>query len=278
MGDLIMNKKVALVTGASSGIGMATALELYAKGFSVYGAARRIDKMQNLAAKGMNITALDVTDEASIVSCVDAILDKEGRIDVLVNNAGYGSFGPIEAVPMEEARRQLEVNLFGLARLIQLVLPAMRQNQYGKIVNISSMGGKVATPFGGWYHTAKFAVEGFSDCLRMEVAPFGIDVIVIEPGVIKTDWGIIAAEHLKQSSGKSAYAAPANRTAQALMRNYTGNLGTRPEIIAKTIGKAVTASKPKTRYLLGYGAKLSVFLKRISSDRAFDHVIQKIMG
>ena len=273
-----MDKKVALVTGASSGIGMATALELHAKGFIVYGAARRTEKMQGLATKGITIMALDVTDEVSIVACVNAILEKEGRIDVLVNNAGYGSFGPIEAVPMEEARRQLEVCLFGLARLTQLVLPSMRRNRFGKIVNISSMGGKVTTPFGGWYHAAKFAVEGFSDCLRMEVAPFGIHVIVIEPGVIKTDWGIIAAEHLKQSSVKGAYAAQANRTAEALVKNYTSNMGTRPEIIAATIGKAVTAGKPKTRYLLGYGAKLSVFLKRILCDRAFDKVIRKIMG
>ncbi len=273
-----MNKKVALITGASSGIGMATALELQAKGFTVYGAARRTDKMKNFAGKGIHTVALDVTDEASMISCVNTIFEKEGRIDVLVNNAGYGSYGAIEDVTMEEARRQLDVNLFGLARMTQLVLPSMRKNKFGKIVNISSMGGKIATPFGGWYHTTKFAVEGFSDCLRMEVAPFGIDIIVMEPGGIKTDWGIIAAEHLKQSSAKGAYAAQASHVAEGMMKVYTGDNLSKPEVIAKTIAKAVTAKKPKTRYLVGYAAKPSVFLKRITSDRVFDKMIQKMMG
>lgn len=273
-----MNKKVALVTGASSGIGMATALELHAKGFVVYGAARRTDKMLSLSETGIHTVSLDVTDEASISSCVSAILKKEGRIDVLVNNAGYGSYGAIEDVPMEEARRQLDVNLFGLARMTQLVLPSMREKKFGRIVNISSMGGKFSMPFGGWYHATKFAVEGFSDSLRMEVAPFGIDVIVVEPGAIQTDWGTIAAENLKQSSAKGAYAAQASRVANALMKMYTGNSLTKPERIAATIGVAVTARKPKTRYLVGYAARPSVFLKRMVSDRTFDKILQKIMG
>ncbi len=271
-----MKKKIALVTGASAGIGMATALELHARGFTVYGAARRTDKMLSLSEKGIHTVSLDLTDEASISSCVNTILKKEGHIDVLVNNAGYGSYGAIEDVPMEEARRQVEVNLFGLARMIQLVLPTMRKNKFGKIVNISSVGGKVAFPFGGWYHATKFAVEGFSDALRMEVAPFGIDVIVIEPGGIKTDWGIIAAEHLKHSSANSAYAAQASRVAEGMMKNYTGDNYSKPEVIAVAIGRAVTARKPKTRYAVGYGAKPAVFMKRILSDRAFDKLAQKM--
>jgi short-subunit dehydrogenase len=273
-----VNENVALVTGASSGIGLKTALELHANGFTVYGAARRVDRMQSLAIKGINIVELDVTNETSMVSCVNSVLEKEGRIDVLINNAGYGSYGAIEDVPMQEARRQLEVNLFGLARMIQLVLPSMRKNEFGKIVNISSMGGKVTTPFGAWYHATKFAVEAFSDCLRMEVAPYGIDIIVIEPGGVKTDWGMIAVEHLKQVSTKSVYAERANRVAEGMANTYSGNMLTKPEVIAATIRRAVTAGKPKTRYLVGYGAKPFVFMKRILSDRAFDKMVQRVIS
>ncbi|MDP4152774.1 MAG: oxidoreductase [Bacillota bacterium] len=273
-----MKMRVALITGASSGIGFETALKLKENGFTVYGAARRTEKLQALTEKGIQTLPLDVTDEASMVSCVDTILQKEGRIDVLVNNAGYGSYGAIEDVPMEEARRQIDVNLFGLARMTQLVLPSMRKNRFGKIVNISSMAGKVHTPFGGWYHAAKFALEGFSDCLRIELAPFGIDVIIIEPGAIKTDWGIIAADNLKKASANGAYAAAADSSADGLKKMYMGNSITKPEVIAATIAKAVTSARPKSRYLLGYGAKMSVFARRVLSDRMYDRMIKKVMG
>lgn len=272
-----MNKKVALVTGASSGIGKETAIELSQKDFIVYAAARRTDRMQDLAAKGIRPIALDVTNDESMVNCINEILKKEGKIDVLVNNAGYGSYGAIEDVPMEEARRQIEVNLFGLARMTQLVLPSMRKNKYGKIVNISSMGGKIWTSFGGWYHAAKFAVEGFSDCLRLEVSSFGIDVIVVEPGGIKTDWGMIAAKGLKEVSAKGAYAEAANKTAEGMVKNYSGNSLSKPELIAKTISKAVTIRKPKTRYLVGFMAKPMVFMKNVFGDRAYDRIIKMFM-
>ncbi|MHA7966472.1 oxidoreductase [Paenibacillus sp. CAU 1782] len=246
-----MSQKVALITGASSGIGKEAAIELKSKGFTVYAAARRIDKMQDLETKGIRPISLDVTSEESMIQTVNEILKKEGRIEVLVNNAGYGSYGSVEDVPMEEARRQMEVNVFGLARLIQLVVPSMRKNKFGKIVNVSSMGGKIWTSFGAWYHATKFAVEGLSDCLRLELEPFGIDVIVVEPGGIKTDWGIIAAEGLKKVSAKGAYAQAANKTADWMIKNYTGNQLSKPELIARTIGKAVTVERPKTRYLVG---------------------------
>jgi NAD(P)-dependent dehydrogenase (short-subunit alcohol dehydrogenase family) len=274
MEEIIMNKRIALVTGASSGIGKETAIELHNKGFIVYAAARRLDKMQDLKTKGILPISLDITSDESMVNCVNEILKNEGRIDVLVNNAGYGSYGAIEDVPMEEARRQIEVNLFGLARMVQLVLPSMRKNRYGKIVNISSMGGKIWTSFGGWYHAAKFAVEGFSDCLRLEVAPFGIDVIVVEPGGIKTDWGIIAAQNLKKASAGGAYADAASKTADGMIKNYTGNNLSKPELIARTIGKAVTTSKPKTRYLVGFMAKPMVFIKTAFGDRIYDRIIK----
>jgi Short-chain dehydrogenases of various substrate specificities len=270
-----MAKKIALVTGASAGIGKETALELSKRDFIVYAAARRTDRMQDLAAKGIHPIALDVTNDESMIMCINEIIKKEGGIDILVNNAGYGSYGAIEDVPMEEARRQIEVNVFGLARMTQLVLPSMRKNNYGKIVNISSMGGKIWTSFGGWYHAAKFAVEGFSDCLRLEVAPFGIDVIVVEPGGIKTDWGIIAAQNLRVVSEKGAYAEAANKAAEGMVRNYSGNMLSKPELIAKTIGKAVTARRPKTRYLVGFMAKPMVFIKNVFGDRSYDRVIKR---
>src|SRR6516164_3306739 len=180
--------KVALVTGASSGIGEATARQLAAAGFTVYAAARRTERMQQLTEAGIRPIAMDVTDDASMQTGVKTILNEQGRIDALVNNAGYGSYGALEDVPMSEARAQMEVNVFGAARLIQLVLPQMRQQRSGTIVNITSMGGKIYTPLGAWYHATKHALEALSDCLRMELKPFGINVVVIEPGGIRTEW------------------------------------------------------------------------------------------
>ena len=266
--------KVALVTGASSGIGRMVAQELKSAGFKVYAAARRVDRMADLEKDGITPVALDLTKDESIVECVNAVLSKEKSIDVLVNNAGYGSYGAIEDVPLEEGRRQFDVNLFGMARLIQLVTPAMRKNHYGKIVNISSMGGKIWTKFGGWYHATKYAVEGLSDCLRMELKPFGIDVIVVEPGGIKTDWGIIAAENLKKTSANGAYAGMANKAADGMIKNYSGNMLSKPELIAKTVRKAVTKRHPRTRYLIGFGAKPMAWTHKIFGDRVFDWVIK----
>lgn len=272
-----MRGNVVLITGASSGIGKCTALKLKEDGFIVYGAARRLNKMDDIKLAGVNIIQLDVTDDKSMKSCVDTILEKEGRIDILINNAGYGSYGAIEDVPIDEARKQIEVNLLGLARMTQLVLPTMRKNNFGKIINISSMAGRVTTPFGGWYHATKYGLEGLSDCLRMEVNNFGIDVIIIEPGAIKTDWGIIASENLKKTSGSGAYKSFANRTAKNLKEMYSGNNLTKADVIAETISRAIKSKKPKTRYLVGHGAKLSVFVKRYVSDRLYDKIIKRIM-
>lgn len=269
-----MMAKTALVTGASSGIGRMVARELKAAGFQVYAAARRVDRMEDLRAQGITPVFLDLTEDDSIRACVDEVLRSAGRVDVLVNNAGYGSYGAIEDVPLAEGRRQFDVNLFGMARLIQLVTPAMRERHYGKIVNISSMGGKIWTKFGGWYHAAKYAVEGLSDCLRMELGPFGIDVIVVEPGGIKTDWGIIAANNLKKTSANGAYAEMANKAADGMIKNYSGNMLSKPELIAKTVRKAITCRRPRTRYLIGFGAKPMVWTHKLFGDRVFDWVIR----
>ena len=267
-------EKVALVTGASSGIGKMIAQELKNAGFQVYAAARRVDYMNDLKGEGIIPVSLDLTKDDSICACVERVLTAAGRVDVLVNNAGYGSYGAIEDVPLEEARRQFEVNLFGMARLIQLITPAMRAQHSGKIVNISSMGGKIWTKFGGWYHATKYAVEGLSDCLRMELAPFGIDVIVVEPGGIKTDWGIIAAQNLKKTSANGAYAQMASKAADGMIKNYSGNMLSKPELIARTVRKAVMKRRPRTRYLVGFGAKPMVWTHKIFGDRVFDWVIR----
>jgi NAD(P)-dependent dehydrogenase (short-subunit alcohol dehydrogenase family) len=266
-------KKVVLITGASSGMGKSTAEILHAKGYSVYGAARRIGEMDDLKIKGMEIVALDLTDDRSIVNAVNTILEKEGRIDILINNAGYGSYGSVEDVPLEEARRQFDVNLFGMARLTQLILPGMRKQKSGRIVNISSMGGKIYTPLGAWYHATKHAVEGWSDCLRLEVKSFGIDVVVVEPGGIKTPWGQIAADHLRKTSGNGAYAQFADKVAENTTKLYTGSRLTDVSVLGHTIAKAATDRNPKTRYVKGYMAKPAMAIRKWFGDKVFDKMI-----
>ena len=193
-----MSQKVILLTGASSGIGRETALRLARQGHIVYGAARRLQLLEPLRAQGVRPLQLDVTDADSCRTAVQTVVQAEGHIDVLINNAGYGHFGAVEDVPLDEARRQLDVNLFGLARLTQLVLPHMRRQHYGRIINTSSIGGHFTSYLGAWYHVSKYAVEAFSDALRMELRPHGIDVVLIEPSSIRTPWGDIAAQHLEE--------------------------------------------------------------------------------
>jgi NAD(P)-dependent dehydrogenase (short-subunit alcohol dehydrogenase family) len=268
--------KTAFVTGASAGIGEATARALLAAGYRVFAGARRLDRMAGLAAAGATLIKLDLTDDASIVAAVNTIKNAAGRIDVLVNNAGYGSYGALEDVPLDEGRRQFEVNVFGLARLCQLVLPMMRAQKSGKIVNVTSIGGKIWEPLGAWYHATKFAVEGLSDCLRVEAAPFGVDVIVIEPGAIRTEWAGIARDGLLQMSGGSAYAELAKRHARMLATADTSSLASPPEVVARTIVRAVTARRPKTRYATGGGARTILFLRKILPDRMFDRLIWRV--
>ena len=267
-------KKVILLTGASSGIGYQTAESLAKEGHVVYGAARRIEKMETLKQFGVKPMYLDVTYEESIKSAIDTIIGNEGRIDVLINNAGYGSYGAIEDVEISEAKMQFEVNLFGLARLVQLVLPHMRKQKSGRIINVSSMGGRMTSYFGGWYHATKYALEAFSDALRMEVADFGIDVSLIEPGGIKTDWGIIAADKLANSAKGGAYEKEASKTAEGMKKQYSGNMLSNPIVITKAISKAVNSNRPKARYLIGFMGKPLVFLHTILPARVFDKIMK----
>lgn len=264
---------IILITGASSGIGYQTAKLLSENGHKVYGAARRLDKLEALKSMGVVPMYLDITNEDSSVELVKQIIKIEGRIDVLINNAGYGSYGAIEDVSLEEAQRQFDVNLFGVARLTKLVLPYMRKQSSGKIINTSSMGGRVTTYFGAWYHATKYALEAFSDALRMEVKEFGIDVSIIEPGGIKTDWGFIAAEHLANSSKGGAYEQAAQKAASGMKKQYSGNMMSNPSIISKTILKAVNSKRPKSRYLIGFGAKPFVLLHSVLPTRWFDWIM-----
>ncbi len=266
-----MSAPVALVTGASSGIGAATARRLHALGYRVYAAARRLDRMAELANLGVTTVSTDLTDDADVVALVDRVVTDAGRIDVLVNNAGYGSYGSLEEVPPAEARRQVEVNLFALARLTQLVVPHMRGRRSGTVVNISSMGGRFGEPLGSWYHATKFAVEGLSDSLRMELAPFGIRVVVVEPGAIATEWGGIAAAGLLKRSGDGPYAAQARLSAKVLAAG--DRQGSSPDVVANAVAKAVTARRPRTRYAVGSGAKPMVLAARLLPDRLRDRLV-----
>ncbi len=269
-------KQVALITGASSGIGKESARLLINRGYIVYAAARRIEKMSDLQALGVNLIELDITREDSLQQAVSKIISAEQRIDILVNNAGYGSYGSLEDVPLEEARYQFEVNIFGLARLTQMVLPHMRKQGSGRIINISSMGGKFGEPHGAWYHATKFALEGLSDSLRMELKQFGIEVVIIQPGAIKTEWNKIARENLMKVSGNTAYKELAEKHSRFLEKG-DGRMGSEPLVIAQTILKAITASKPKTRYVAGAGARPMLFLKKILPDRMFDKLLLGLM-
>ena len=265
--------KTALVTGASSGIGEATVTRLLADGYMVFAAARRMARMAPLEKAGAILVPLDLTDDASIVAAMEAVRARAGRLDLLVNNAGYGSYGSLEDVPLDEGRRQCEVNLFGLARLCQLALPMMRAQKSGRIVNITSIGGKIHEPFGAWYHATKFAVEGLSDCLRVEVKPFGIDVIVIEPGAIRTEWTDIAKDSLVQRSGATAYAPFARRHAAMFAQLETSKMVSPPEVIAGAIAKAASARRPRTRYAVGGGARPILLMRALLSDRMFDRMM-----
>ena len=271
-----MGQRVILITGASSGIGYDAALILAGQGHRVYGAARRVELLEKLRDKGVIPIKMDVTDEQSMADGIKTIIDAEGRIDVLVNNAGYGYMGAIENVTIAEAKRQLEVNVFGLARLTQLVLPYMRKQHSGRIINTSSVAGKAVIPFGGWYNVSKYSVEALSDALRIEVKPFGIKVVLIEPGGIKTDWGIIAADNLEASSQGTAYQESGLKMARLLKYGYTSKWLSNPMKVAKAISRAVNSKRPRIRYRLGAGSGLIVFFHALLPARWWDNVTSRV--
>lgn len=270
--------KTVLITGASSGMGEATAKKLLAEGYTVYVAARRVERMNDLELLGATALKMDITNDEDIVAAADRIKAEQGGIDVLINNAGFGMYGAMEDTSLEDARYQFEVNLFGLARLTQLALPHMREQGAGKIVNISSMGGKIYTPLGCWYHATKHALEGWSDCLRLELAPFGVDVIVIEPGAIETEFGDVMVEPMLERSGEGAYSDLAKKVAESTREAYESGNGSPPSLIADVISKAIGSDRPRTRYAAGKYAKPMIKLRKWGGDRMFDRAVMRAMG
>ncbi|MBI1331257.1 MAG: SDR family NAD(P)-dependent oxidoreductase [Armatimonadetes bacterium] len=266
------SQKTALVTGASSGMGKEIAKGLINEGYSVYVAARNANKMVDLEKLGARVITMDISKDDQISAAVSQILAESGGVDVLVNNAGFGLYGPVEEVGLDEARYQFEVNLFGPARLTQLLLPSMRSRGGATIVNIASMGGKIYTLLGAWYHATKHAVEGWSDCLRLELEPFGIRVVVIEPGLIETGFGDVVANGLKPFLG-GPYRKVAAAVSKSTVDAYSPGRGTPPSAIAKVVVKAVRSSKPKTRYAVGKYAKPMIAIRKWFGDRAFDKMI-----
>ena len=269
--------KVILITGASSGIGRSAAMELLSKGHRVYAAARRVERMQDLVDAGAVALRLDVTSEKDCREAVEAVLNAEGRIDVLVNNAGYGYFGALETVNMEEARRQFDVNVFGLARLCQLVLPSMREHGDGRIINVASMAGHFCEPRGEWYHATKYAVVALSECMRPELRPFGVKVILIEPGAIRSSWCDIAMDNMEQCSRGTVYEAGAASHSRMFRWAYS-HFSSDPSVIGRAICRAALSRRPRVRYRRGFGSKLFPFFSRILPSRAFDALLVRLFG
>ena len=265
-----MAAPVAIVTGGSSGIGELTARRLHAKGYQVYAVARRTDLMIGLADEGVHVQQVDLTDDASMRDLVDRVYAEQGRIDLLVNNAGFAAFGALETVPMEDARAQFEVNVFGLARMTQLVLPHMREAGRGRIVNVSSIAGYVAEPYGGWYHASKHAVEGLSDCLRLELRPFGIDVILVEPGPVRTEWNAIAAKSLADASRGTPYEKQAKATRRALKTMNSSVLSVPASRVCEVIVDASLDDDPRARYPVGRRAAAIIMMAKYLPTRAID--------
>jgi NAD(P)-dependent dehydrogenase (short-subunit alcohol dehydrogenase family) len=271
--------KAVLITGCSSGIGWATAERLADRGWTVYATARRPEAIAALDERGCRTLALDVTDEESMRAAVATVEAEEGAVGALVNNAGYSQSGAVETVPLDDVRRQFETNVFGLVRMCQLVLPGMRRQGYGRIVNVSSMGGRLTFPGGGFYHATKHAVEALSDALRFEVAGFGVGVAIIEPGLIKTDFGNVAAGSVEATTeGDAPYAqfnaTVAQTTKAAYEQGLISRFGAGPEAVARAIERAISARRPRPRYKVTASARIVLGLRRLLPDRAWDSFLR----
>lgn len=271
------SKRVALVTGASSGMGKAFAKALLAEGMVVYAVARRVEPMDELKRLCAITLPMDITSEQDVQRVAERIRQDHGALDVLLNNAGFGLYGAMEDITLEQARYQFEVNLFGLARLTQLLLPGMRERRRGTIVNISSMGGKVYTPLGSWYHASKHALEGWSDCLRLELQQFGIHVVLIEPGAIETEFGQVLVQGLEAQNGTGAYREMVQKVASATERSHASGALSQPQVIVELLLKAVRSRRPRTRYTAGKYARPMMFIRKWLGDRIYDKMVLSIV-
>jgi NAD(P)-dependent dehydrogenase (short-subunit alcohol dehydrogenase family) len=270
--------RAVLITGCSSGIGRATAERLAGRGFTVYATARNVQSIADLEDRGCRVLALDVTDEDSMQAAVGTVVEEQGAVGALVNNAGYSQSGAVEEVPMAEVRRQFETNVFGLVRMCQLVLPGMRAQHHGRIVNVSSMGANFTFPGGGFYHATKYAVEAISDALRFEVKGFGIDVVIVQPGIIRTGFADAATDAIHSATpAEGPYAqfnaAVAGSTQSAYERGPLARLGGEPETVARTIERAIAARAPKIRYRVTPSARLLVGQRALMTDRMWDRML-----
>ena len=270
--------KIILVTGASSGMGREAAILLARGGHTVYAGARRADRMRDLSEHGITPVEMDVSEGEDNVRAVQRIIDSEGRIDVLINNAGFGLYGAVEDIPLDDARYQFEVNLFGLAHLTQLVLPHMRAQGAGRIVNTSSIGGRIFTPFGAWYHATKHALEGWSDCLRIETAPFNIQVVLIQPGFIRTDFVHVLGSGLQKYYAGSAYKAALDRFFAMMSSPEAADRGTDANVLARVFVEAATAARPRRRYVKGASARPLLFIRKWFGDGIFESVLRRTFG
>jgi NADP-dependent 3-hydroxy acid dehydrogenase YdfG len=265
-----------LITGCSSGIGAATAARLAAAGMIVYASARRSSTLDELASHGCHPLDLDVTDEASMRAAVRAVEDMHGHVWALINNAGYGEYGAVEEVSPDRIRAQFETNVFGLVRLCQLVLPGMRAAGRGRIVNMSSMGGRLVFPLGGIYHGSKYAVEAITDALRFEVAPFGIAVTLVEPGLIRTGFGATAGQTLRAATAAdSPYRGLADALDDQMGESYSSRLAASPAAVAATVHRALTARRPRPRYVITPAAKAMVHGRRLLGARVWDTMLRR---
>jgi NAD(P)-dependent dehydrogenase (short-subunit alcohol dehydrogenase family) len=270
----VTRRRTVLITGCSSGIGRATATHLADRGHRVFATARRIGSIEDLEKAGCTTLPLDVTDEGSMRAAVAEVTSAEGGVEVLVNNAGYGLHGPFEETSLDEIRRQFETNVFGAVALTQMVLPGMREKRFGRIVNISSMGGRITLPGGAFYHGTKHALEAISDVARFELKPFGVDVVVIEPGIIRTEFGNAAVATFEEDAGP--YASYKESLRGVLSSAYEGPLGKAgvgPEAVAKTIGRAIESRRPRTRYVVPGFTRGVLLARRLLPDRAWDAAV-----
>jgi NADP-dependent 3-hydroxy acid dehydrogenase YdfG len=272
-----------LISGCSSGIGAATAAALVQAGHTVYATARKVETLAELEALGAHPLELDVTSEDSMLAAVKRVEAEQGQVGTLINNAGFAEYGPIEESDLERVRAMFDTNVFGLARLTQLVLPAMRRSRSGRIVNVGSMGGRLTFPVGGYYHATKYAVEAITDALRVEVKPFGIDVILVEPGLIRTNFESRMNEGLEAGTARKGSATAYADLLAASEKTTTGGyandfMATGPETVAAVIVKAVQTLRPRSRYVVTPAAKVLINLRRFGGDRIWDRTMRKQFG